>query len=87
MAYLTECCNCYFDMYLLKINVRPEIMDPERKNLLSIIRTRGKKKEWKLKNDLLEQWFHIKGEIIFHSCFNCDYKVLQNSEYRKKPLF
>ena len=33
-------------------------MDPERKNLLSIIRTRGKKKEWKLKNDLLEQWFH-----------------------------
>ena len=62
-------------------------MDPERKNLLSIIRTREKRKEWKSKNNLLEQWFHINGEMIFHSCFKCVYKALQNSVYRKKLLF
>ena len=42
-------------MCLLEINQRPKMMDPERKNLLSIIRTREKRKEWKSKNDLLEQ--------------------------------
>ena len=34
MTYVIKCCNCYFDMYLLEINQRPKITDPERKNLL-----------------------------------------------------
>ena len=44
MTYIIKCCNCYFGIYLLEINQRQEIMDPERKNLLSINRTREKRK-------------------------------------------
>ena len=44
MTYIIKCCNCYFGMYLLEINQRQEIVDPERKNLLSINRTREKRK-------------------------------------------
>ena len=42
--------------------------------------------EWKSKGDILNQWFLIYGEIVFHSCFGYIYKVLKNSMYRKKPL-
>ena len=58
-------------MYLLEINQRPEIMDPKSQNVLSIIRIREKRKEWEPKKDLLEQWLHVNGEILFHSCFKC----------------
>ena len=86
MTYIIKCCNCYFDMYILEINRRLEIMDPERKNLLNIIRIKNKWTEWKSKNDILKQRFLINDEIVFHSCFGCIYKVLQNSTYRKKSL-
>lgn len=39
-------------MYLLEINQRPEIVDLNQRNWLSIIHIREKGKEWKLKNDL-----------------------------------
>ena len=42
MTYIIKCFN---SCYLLEINQKPEIMDPERQNLLSIIRIRKKKKE------------------------------------------
>ena len=42
MTYIIKCFN---SCYLLEINQKPEIMDPERQNLLSIIRIREKKKE------------------------------------------
>ena len=71
-----------FDMYLLEINQRPELMDSEKPSLIDIICIRHKRTEWKAKNDL-GQWFLTDGEIIFHSCFGCIYQVLQNSTYRK----
>ena len=76
MTYVIKCCNCYFDMYLLEISKRPEIMDTNQRSFLSIIRIRKKRKEWKSKNDLLERWLHINGEIIFHLSFECVRKVL-----------
>ena len=42
MTYIIKCFNF---CYLLEINQKPEIMDPERQNLLSIIRIREKQKE------------------------------------------
>ena len=42
MTYIIKCFN---SCYLLEIHQKPEIMDPERQNLLSIIRIREKKKE------------------------------------------
>ena len=42
MTYIIKCFN---SCYLLEINQKPEIMDPERQNLLSIIRIREKQKE------------------------------------------
>ena len=36
MTYIIKCCNCYFDMCLLKINRRQEIMNLERKNPINI---------------------------------------------------
>ena len=71
-----------FDMYLLEINQRPELMDSEKPSLIDVICIRHKRTEWKAKNDL-GQWFLTDGEIIFHSCFGCIYQVLQNSTYRK----
>ena len=71
-----------FDMYLLEINQRPELMDSEKPSLIDIICIRHKRTEWNAKNDL-GQWFLTDGEIIFHSCFGCIYQVLQNSTYRK----
>ena len=41
-----------FDMYLLEINQRPELMDSEKPILIDIIRIRHKRTEWKAKNDL-----------------------------------
>ena len=41
MTYIIKCFN---SCYLLEIHQKPEIMDPERQNLLSIIRIREKKK-------------------------------------------
>ena len=70
-------------MYILEINRRLQIIDPERKNLLNIIRIKNKWTEWESKNDILKQWFLINGEIVFHSYFGCIYKVFQNSTYRK----
>ena len=86
MSYIIRCCNCYFDMYLYEINQKPEIMDPGRQNILSILHIREKEEKKSSKKGLHEQWFHINGEIIFHSCFKCIYKVLQNSTFRKKVL-
>ena len=82
MPHTIRCCNCYFDMYLLEINQRLELMHSEKTGLLDIIRIRYRRTEWKAKNDL-GQWFLTNGEIIFHSCFGCTYQVLQNSAYRK----
>lgn len=79
MTYIIKCCNCYFDMCLFKINQRQEIMNPERRNLINIIRIKNKWTERKSKNDILNQWLLINGETVFHSCFRCIYKVLQNS--------
>lgn len=76
MTYIIKCFN---SCYLLEINQKPEIMDPERQNLLSIIRIREKKRKgWDLKKDLLEQWCHINGEIVLHFYFKCICKVLHN---------
>ena len=82
MPHTIRCCNCYFDMYLLEINQRLELMHSEKTGLLDIIRIRYRRTEWKAKIDL-GQWFLTNGEIIFHSCFGCIYQVLQNSTYRK----
>ena len=71
MTYIIKCCNCYFDMYLLEINRRPKIMDPERLNLLNIIRINDMRTEWKSKDDIRKQWFLMDREIVFHSCFDC----------------
>ena len=32
MSYISRCCNCHVDMYLYKINQKPEIMHPSRQN-------------------------------------------------------
>ena len=53
MTYIIKSCNCYFDIYFY--NQRPEIMNPERKNLLNIIRIKNKWTEWKSKNNILNQ--------------------------------
>ena len=71
MTYINKCCNCYFDMYLLEINRRPKIMDPERSNVLNIIRSNDMRTEWKSKDDIRKQWFLVDREIVFHSCFDC----------------
>ena len=80
-----KCWNCYFDMYLLEINRKPKIMNPERSNLLSISCIKDMKTEWKSKDDMRKQWFLIDCEIVFHLCFDCVYKALQISSYRKNP--
>ena len=72
MSYVIRCFNCYFDMYLLEINLRPELMDSEKTDLPDIICIRHRRTEWKAKNDL-GQWFLTDSEIIFHSCFGCIY--------------
>ena len=41
-----------FDMYLLEINQRPELMDSENLGLIDIIPIRHERIEWKAKNDL-----------------------------------
>ena len=81
-----NCWNCYFDMYLLEINLKRKIMNPQRSNLLSISCIKDMKTEWKWKDDILKQWFLIDREIVFHLCFDCVYKALQISSYRKNPL-
>lgn len=44
MTYIIKCFNCcYFEINLFEINQKPEIMDLERQNLLSIIRIREEK--------------------------------------------
>ena len=45
MTYIIKCFSCCYFEINLEINQKPEIMDPERQNLLSIIRIREKKKE------------------------------------------
>ena len=82
ISYAIRCCNFYFDMYLLEINQRSELMDSEKTCYIAIIRLRHRRTEWKAKNDL-RQWFLTDGEIIFHSCFGCIHQALQNSTYRK----
>ena len=82
ISYAIKCCNCYFDMYLLEINQRPELMDSDKTSYIDIIRIRHRRTEWKAKNEL-GQWFLTDGEIIFHSCFGYIHQVLQNSTYRK----
>ena len=84
MSYIIKCCNCYFDIYLLEINQKPAIMDPNRVKILGIICIRDKHGKWSSKKELHKQWFHINGEVIFHSCFKCIYELLQNSTLRKK---
>ena len=84
MSYIINCCNFYFDTYLYEINQNPAIMDPNRQNVLIIMRIREKEEKRSSKKGLHEQWFHVNREIIFHSCFECIYKVLQNSVFRKK---
>ena len=46
-------------------------MDPERLNLLNIIRINDMRTEWKSKDDIRKQWFLMDREIVFHSCFDC----------------
>ena len=82
ISYAIKCCNCYFDMYFLEINQRPELMDSDKIGYIDIIRIRHRRTEWKAKNEL-GQWFLTDGEIIFHSCFGYIHQVLQNSIYRK----
>ena len=55
MTYIIKRCNCYFDMYLLEINRRQEIMDPERSDLLNIIRIKDMRTEWKSKDGMQKQ--------------------------------
>ena len=86
MTYIIKCCNCYFDMYLVEINRRPKIMNPEKLNLLNIIRIKDVKTERKSNDDIPKQWFLIDSEIVFNSCFDCVYKALQISSYRKNAL-
>ena len=79
MTYIIKCFSCCYFEINLEINQKPEIMDPERQNLLSITGIREKKRKgWDLKKDLLEQWCHINGEIVLHFYFKCICKVLQN---------
>ena len=86
MICIFKRCNCYFDMYLLEINRRRVIMDPERSDLLNIIRIKDMRTEWKSKDGMRKQWFLIDSEIVFNSCFDCVYKALQISSYRKNAL-
>ena len=46
-------------------------MDPERSNVLNIIRSNDMMTEWKSKDDIRKQWFLVDREIVFHSCFDC----------------
>ena len=85
MTYIIKCCNCYFDMYLVEINRWPKIMNPEKLNLLNIIRIKDVKTERKSNDDIPKQWFLIEREIAFNSCFDSVYKALQISSYRTKP--
>ena len=55
MSYITKCCNCYFDMYLLEINQKPVIMDPNRVNILGTIRIKDKHEKWSSGKDLHKQ--------------------------------
>ena len=59
-------------------------MDPERLDLLNIIRIKDMRTEWKSKDGMRKQWFLIDSETVFHSCFDCVYKALRISSYRKK---
>ena len=61
-------------------------MDPERSNVLNIIRSNDMRTEWKSKDDIRKQWFLVDREIVFHSCFDCVWKALQISSYRQNPL-
>ena len=51
MTYVIKCCNCYFDMYLLEINQRSELIDSEKKKtgLIDIIRIRHRRTKRKAK--------------------------------------
>ena len=62
-------------------------MDPERSNLLNIISIKDMKTEWKSKDDIRKKWFLTDREIVFHSCFDCVYKALEISSYRKNIHF
>ena len=50
MSCTIRCCNCYFDMYPLEINQRPELMDSKKTGLLDIIpiRHRGLNRKQKM---------------------------------------
>ena len=73
-------------MHLYEINQTSTIIDSYQQNILSIMRIREKEEKRSSKKGLHELWFHINGEIIFHSCFECIYKVLQNSIFKKRCL-
>ena len=60
-------------------------MNPEKLNLLNIIRIKDVKTERKSNDDIPKQWFLIEREIAFNSCFDSVYKPLQISSYRTKP--
>ena len=55
MTYIIKCCSYYFDMYLLEVNRRPKMMDPERSNLLNIILIKDMRTESKSKDDIRKQ--------------------------------
>ena len=66
MTYVIKCCNCYFDMYLLEINQRPELIDSEKKKtgLIDIIRirhrrTKRKAKKWAMAMVSYRWWINI----------------------------
>ena len=82
-VYISICCNCFFDMYLLEINQNPKILRAFYENKINIICLREK---WSTKKDPCKQWFYFNGEIVFHACFPCGYKVLCNSALRKRTF-
>ena len=73
-------------MYLLEINRRPIITNPEKSNLLNTIRIKDMKTKWKSKDVIRKQWFLIDRKIVFHSWYDCVYKTRQISSYRKNQL-
>ena len=75
MTYIIKCCNCYFDMYLLEINRRPKIMDPERSNVLNIIRMNDMRTEWKSKDDIRKQLFLNFSFFVFHLALKISYAI------------
>ena len=75
MTYIIKRCNCYFDMYLLEINRRPKVMDPERSNVLNIIRINDMRTEWKSKDDIWKQLFLNFSFFVFHLALKISYAI------------